>query len=488
MLRQKPKFSIPAKIRHFLRDESGVAAIVFAMALPMLIGAGGMAVDLAQAYNAKNRLSAALDKAALAGGSTDGTEAQIKERVTKFFHANYPTGKIGEVYDLTVLIGNDATVTVTAHSKVETMFMSALGTDYMDIYAESKVKRELAGVEVVLVLDVTGSMDDALGTTTKIKALKTAVSGSGLKNKQGVTVSSNSSSFLNILFTRISDKNYLKIGIVPFSNTVNVGPYGLGKTPTGATYGTPFVDRPATDNSEGAGYSAYVTPASNIQYQAPATSTTNWWGCIRERASPNDVTDASSPNWGMYRYPKICSSVKNGTCQSWSNQNPNVSCPQSSVVPLMNDKTALVSSVDNLITGGSTYGSVGMAWGYHLITPSAPFTEGVALNDPNWSKTVIFMSDGDNNANSTYSAYGPNSSITDANIDTKFVTACNNMKAEGITIYTISFGTSVSTATKNMFKACASDVSKYFNSTSGTDLSTAFNAIANQLSSLHIVE
>jgi Flp pilus assembly protein TadG len=488
------KKAISAKLKDWLWNEAGVVAIVFAMSLPMIIGAAGLAVDLAQAYNVKNRLADALDKATLAAGSTDGTSSQIQARVSKFFNANYPVGQLGTPYDLNVIIGSDGIVTVSARASVPTTFMSALGLSSIDVYAQSGVKRELAGVEAVLVLDVTGSMNNSLGSVTKITALKNAVYG---------TSATDPNSFLNIVFSRIPDPTYIKIGIVPFSDTVNVGPYGLGVDPTGTAYGTGFVSRPATDD--------YVTPPSNITYKAPASSTTNWWGCITERASPADTNDSSSPNWGMYRYPKICShttqtcthqtctKMKNGVCQtytcdtytstctSYSNNDPNTACTQSMVVPLTSSKSILQNAIKTLIVGGNTYGNVGMVWGYHLMTPAAPFTEGVALNDEKWTKTVIFMSDGDNTVNTTYAAYGANSPLTVANLNSNFLATCNNMKQAGISIYTISFGVNVSSATQTMFSQCASDPGKYFNSTTGTDLGVAFKTIADQLSQLHII-
>lgn len=442
--------------RPFLKANEGAVSLVFALCIPLFISAAGIAVDIAQAYNVKNRLADALDKAALAAGSTTGTTQQVEDRVEKFFTANYPEEDLGTIYYMDVIVGNDNTVTVTAYARVDTVFMNILGQDYIDVSTTAKVKRELAGVEVVLVLDVTGSM-----AGNNIAALKTA-----------------STNFLNIMFSNIDDYDYLKIGLVPFSASVNVGRYGLGQTPTGGYYGSAFVSRPATDD--------YVSPASNINF---GTSSPNWSGCITERAYPLDTNDVSTPNWGMYRYPRICSSYRaNGTCRTYANNNPNTACTQSRVVPMTNSQTTLQSAINGLQTGGNTYGNVGMVWGYHLISPAAPFSEGVAFNDPDWSKTVIMMTDGDNTINSTYSAYGANATLTEADLDNRFLETCTNMKNEGITIYTITFQSGISNATREYFRNCASDTTKYFNAPSNQTLIDAFEEIAHQLSELHIVQ
>lgn len=446
----------------FRKAESGAVAIVFALCIPMFIGAAGVAVDLAQAYNVKNRLGNALDKAALAAGTMTGTEEEVEAKALRFFEANFPDAKLGTPFDVEADI-QDGVVIFSAHARVHTTFMSILGFDYIDVREESEVLREFAGVEVALVLDVTGSM-----AGNNITALKTA-----------------STNFLNIIYDRIEDPAYLKVGIVPFSQSVNVGSYGLGLDPSGNVYGDAFVSRPATDD--------YVSPTSNIQYSSSTsnTVTNSWKGCIRERAYPLDTTDDSTPNWGMYRYPRICSSYySNGSCRSYSNNNPNNGCTNSRIVPLTNNKTILQASINGLVAAGNTHGNVGMAWGWRVLSPEPPFTEGVEYDDPDWSKTVIMMTDGDNLIHPTYSAHGltSTSGMNSDTLDARFSEICQNMKEAGINIYTITFQSGINNATRDIFRACASSPDKYYDAPSNADLIEAFEEIANHLSSLHLVK
>jgi Flp pilus assembly protein TadG len=446
------------RVRRFCGDTHGAIAIVFALCVPMFIAAAGITVDLAQAYNVKTRLSNALDKAALAAGSTPGDTDYIEQQVNRFLAANYPDNRLGETYDIEVTFG-DGTVSVSASARVPTAFMSIFGHDYVEVHQQSTVRRELAGVEVALVLDVTGSM-----AGNNITALKTA-----------------SNNFVNIMFDRISDADYLKIGIVPFSAAVNVGSYGLGKKPDGTDYGTAFVDRPAHDD--------YVSPASNIQYNSGTTGTsTNWRGCVLARDYPLDTTDDASPNWDMYRYPRKCSKYNsNGTCKTWSNSDPNSGCTNSRLIPLTNDEDALHASINSLVASGSTYINVGLIWGWRVLSPTFPFEEGTEYDDPDWSKTVVLMTDGNNEPTSTYSAYGANPGITASDLNDRMLEVCANMKEEGITVYAITFQSGINNATKNLFRQCASDPTKYIDAPSNQDLITAFENIANQLSQLHII-
>jgi Flp pilus assembly protein TadG len=437
-------------MHRFFKDSSAVAAIVFALSVPMIVASAGMAVDLAQAYNVKSRLGNALDKGALAAGSMTGSEAEIQERVERFMDANYPDLRVGDYLEVSVDIV-DGLVNVSGHARVDTVFMTILGKDYIDVYQGTQVRRESAGVEAVLVLDVTGSM-----AGNNIAALKSA-----------------SLNFIDIMFDRIDDYTYLKIGIVPFSASVNVG--------NGLAAG--FVNRPATDE--------YVNPASNIQYSSASSGTTNnWRGCILERSGGADVTDASSPNWEMYRYTRICSNYNaNGTCRTWANNNPNRDCTNARIVPLTNSRSVLDSAINGLTAAGSTYGNVGMVWGWRVISPDPPFTEGTAYDDEMWSKTVIMMTDGDNVVNTTYSAYGAGAAgQTQTTLNNKFSQVCAAMKAQGITVYTITFQSGITDATRAIFRQCASAPDKYFNAPSNESLYTAFQTIANQLSQLHITQ
>lgn len=431
----------------FLRDEAGVSVLVFALTLPIMLAASGVAVDLAQAYNVKVRLSNALDKAALAAGTMSGSDQDIQDRIRLFVEANYPDRSLGNAINIEAVV-NEMSITVTADAQVDTMFMRIFGYDDITVSEESEVIRELSGVEVVLVLDVTGSM-----AGNNIKALKTA-----------------STSFLNIMFGRISNTDYIRVGIVPFSNSVNVGAYGLNDG---------FVVRPATDD--------YISPASSIKYSSSNGTTNDWKGCILERAYPLDTTDDENPDWRMYRWFRTCTRTRNGVCTTWSG-NPNDQCPNSRLVPLTSDQSTLQSTIDNLATGGNTYGNVGMVWGWRVISPTPPFTQGAEYDDPDWSKAVIMMTDGDNTMHPTYSVYGATAShsIDENDLDDRFAEVCRNMKEEGITVYTITFQSGISNATRQIFRECATSPDYYYNAPTNNELVAAFERIANQLSQLHL--
>lgn len=423
------------QMNDYLRHNAGALSVAFAIAMPVVIGAAGVAVDLSMANMVKQRLSNAIDSAALAAAATAGgssTEA-ITAKVQQFFYQNYPASKIGTTYDLVVGISGDD-ITVSAKSRYDTTFAKFLGVDELIVSAKTTVTKEILGLEVAMVLDVTGSMS----TNNNIGALKTAAT-----------------NFLNTLCSNSACSSLVKIGIVPFANTVNVGPYGLGKNPSGSTYDTAFVNNP---------YNKTFNQSNSNQ----------WWGCILERSSPEDTQNSTSSwKWSMYTNPS--GGINNG-------------CNKSYLLPLTSVYGTIKSKISSLAASGNTLSNIGMVWGYRLLSPEAPFREGSAWGDVTVKKVAILMTDGDNNIGGSYSAYGNWSTLklTDRNLDEKLATTCQNMKNDGITIYTITFTSGIDETSKGYFKNCASSLDKYYDAPSQASLLSAFEQIARELSNIHI--
>lgn len=422
-------------ITHYLRQSVGALSVAFALAMPVVIGAAGVAVDISMAHMVKQRLSNAIDAAALAAAATAGGSgaAAITAKVQQFFYQNYPIDKIGTTYDLIVTVSGDD-ITVSAKSKYDTTFARFLGVDELIVSARTTVTREILGLEVAMVLDVTGSMS----TNNNIGALKTAAT-----------------NFLNTLCSNSTCSSLVKIGIVPFANTVNVGPYGLGKNPSGSTYDTAFVSNPGNKTFN-------------------QSSSTQWWGCILERSSPQDTQNYGS-NWKWNMYTNSVSGLNNG-------------CNKSYLLPLTNVYGTIKAKITSLAASGNTLSNVGMVWGYRLLSPEAPFREGAAWHDVTVKKVAILMTDGDNNIGNAYSAYGEWSTLrlTDRNLDTKLATTCQNMKNDGVTIYTITFTSGIDATSKGYFKNCASSTDKYYDAPTQANLLSAFEQIARELSNIHI--
>jgi hypothetical protein len=68
--------------------------------------------------------------------------------------------------------------------------------------------------------------------------------------------------------------------------------------------------------------------------------------------------------------------------------------------------------------------------------------------------------------------------------DAQLLATCNAAKAEGITIYTIGFETSASSAAT--MRSCASSPAHHFDA-NGLNLSDAFSAIAREIAKLRLI-
>lgn len=434
------------------RDRRGVIAVIFALAIVPMIAAGGAAIDISRAYLVRQRLGFAVDAAGLAVGSSSGTEAELNLVMRRYFEANYPAGEIGVPATPTMTIV-DNVVTVSASAEVDATLMQVVGVHTITVSASTQVIRETKGLDVVLVLDNTGSMSGS-----RLTALKSA-----------------SRAFTEILFGDQATPELLQIGIVPFNTTVNIG--------TGMR--TPYTRGPG-----------------NAQY-SPDT----WGGCVEARAdrtprrdSTDDWVENNAHKWRRYLYPSD-SSQNNWPSLSGDRgqfRGPNKECPVA-LLPLTNVKADVLAKIDQMEANGFTHINIGAVWGWRVISPAEPFTQGRPYGDPEFNKAVVVMTDGENaiqSTSGTYGAYGEpddhsstlgtsssGAKVTELNARTLEV--CTAMKALGIIVYTITFQVGSNSA-RNLMRDCATDAGKYFDSPSNAELERSFRAIGAQLSNLRI--
>ena len=164
-----------------------------------------------------------------------------------------------------------------------------------------------------------------------------------------------------------------------------------------------------------------------------------------------------------------------------------------------------------MVATGNTNVAMGAIWGWHAVSPNAPFADGVAYGAKNVSKVMVLLTDGDNvmsessNPNdSTYSGYGyvwqkrlknaSNVSLDAGStagqrrdaMDSRQTKVCTNAKAKGVIIYSIGVG--VSTHSKAILQACATSTDKYYDVTNSAQLSAVFDAIAGSIQNLRIAK
>ena len=94
--------------KSFLRDQSGIVAMIVVLSLVMIGGATALAVDVGYLYSLRNQLQAAADSAALAGASQlSVSDAEVLAKAKEYAGRNLPASEHGTVLaDADVVIGN----------------------------------------------------------------------------------------------------------------------------------------------------------------------------------------------------------------------------------------------------------------------------------------------------------------------------------------------------------------------------------------------
>jgi Flp pilus assembly protein TadG len=210
-------------LARLFRDRRGnTLAIVGAAMIPLaaMIGSG---VDMSRAYMAKTRLQSACDAAALAGRrvmQNDSLGTNVEPEARRFFHFNFPkttsngvtTGpyQTAEIVNPTVTRPASGTVRVSASTTIPTSVMRMFGFTTLPLSVTCDAALNFVNTDVMLVLDVTGSMGDSLNGTTKIVSMRDAVM--ALYDELAPTQTQLQANGLR-----------LRYGVVPYSSTVNVG-------------------------------------------------------------------------------------------------------------------------------------------------------------------------------------------------------------------------------------------------------------------------
>ncbi len=528
-------------LRRLLVEQRGAVAAIMGLAIIPLFAVVGLAIDTGRGYMLKSKLSYAIDAAGLAGGRAFDTDLR-EEDIAMFFEANFPTGYMGSE----LLPGNpivtfdDANnrIIIEATATLPTRFMSVAGIQEFEVSARTVIQRELQGMELVLVMDNTGSMRSG----GKIDAMKDAAA-----------------ELVNILYGDRDEVDDFYVGLVPYAATVNIGS-----------------DR-----------TAWLTG-----YDADDYEPTTWKGCVEAREYPNDSNDAlpEVESWSPFLWestlrkywsngyhgsnnpavndangdgldddgnpfplggdnewdpagPESALKLDNDLYQN-EGTGPNLGCPPA-ITPLVTSKATVLAAIDDMGPWhrGGTMANLGLAWGWRVLSPQwrgrwggdTPDELPLDYHAPNMHKVIILLTDGNNEwydwpgtndsdcgnrspykgvpgknsyasspcntyksmfPGADYTAYGrlnegrlgtTSNSGANAVINDRMLELCEAMKAQDIIMYTITFQVSSAT-TQNLYRSCATDADHYFNSPSNSQLEEAFEQIADELSNLRIAE
>ena len=181
---------------------------------------------------------------------------------------------------------------------------------------------------------------------------------------------------------------------------------------------------------------------------------------------------------------------------------PANNCPTESKKFQTWSPTAFKNYVNDMTIGGNTYHDIGLLWGGRIMSPTGIFASLNAPANLTIERHMVFMTDGGTNViNDDYSAYGihwydrrqtqdgsaPSNTTLNSTVDARTAALCKAIKNKNITLWVVSYGESIDTATNARLSACATP-GKFIEATSVTALVSEFKAIAAEISALRLTQ
>lgn len=311
----KGRHALPAATRAFRRDEHGGATIMALVFFLIMIAAGGIAVDMMRYEMKRAQIQSTLDSAVLASaGAPYGSDHRAI--IEDYFRvANMSDYLAAENEEDIVVTVNSASVTAKADMTMSTYLMKLSGIKELRNTGGSTAVRKVPKLEVVLVLDVSGSM----GSNSKLVNLKKAA-------KEFVT------SLLN--------------GSEPGNTVISVVPFSWSVSPSVEMFSALAVDR-------------------KHEYST----------CIRFKENDHSHASLATGNSGFSSGQPLDQMIYTslyGTFDNFGSSNYR-SCyadDYMEILPFSVSESDLHAKIDSLKASGNTSGNQGMIWGAALLDPS----------------------------------------------------------------------------------------------------------------------
>ncbi|MGI9401019.1 MAG: pilus assembly protein TadG-related protein [Rhizobiaceae bacterium] len=528
-------------VHEFLRNRRGNFAMTLAIAIIPVVMSAGIAVDYSSVSRQQFRLQNAVDAATLAAGKEMATmkDKQVKSAVRKFLKANLDADDFKQIRRTKIKIDrkNNA-LEVAARAKMPANFGPIIGIKTLPYGAIASTGLAMGSLEAVLVLDNTGSMS----VDGKIDALKNAstnfvnnildLAGNGDSAKIGIVPFAE---YVNV-GTDKAGQPWLQLThdaaegecipdqpTPPSSTCTNTTPNvsidgsslngsGLSCTIGGHTLGSGsgfpsgfdidgfFDDIDALNNGSNSSSSCSASSSGSSSSSASCSTTSGgnnngsggsngggnasqkgsfcpetggiWHGCVGSRHHPKNLMD----NGYGDRIPAF-----------YGSEAGYEQCP-TQLVELTDDKQKILGTINAMEATGNTYIPTGLIWGLRVLSSREPFAQAASKSvamKKNIQKALILMSDGENTISKN-----PDSHLHDgsdyAQADAWTAKMCKSIKKQGITLYTLSFGTDISSNTKKLLKKCASSPAYFYDASNGDKLAEAFEDIAVSLTRLYL--
>lgn len=204
-------------LRQILRDRSGNVTAMMAAALFPLLALVGGGVDMGRGYLSQVQLQQACDAGVLAArqrlGATVAVDGEVPEDVgntgQRFFSINFRDGVYGTSNrQFAMTLENDYAISGVASVEVPTTLMRVFGQNSMDISVECEAILNFSNLDVMMVIDTTGSMrhTNSGDTLSRLETLKQTIR-----------------DFYATVEAGKAPNTEIRYGFVPYATNVNVG-------------------------------------------------------------------------------------------------------------------------------------------------------------------------------------------------------------------------------------------------------------------------
>lgn len=405
-------------LKCFAKAEKGTVAVTFALSIIPLFVAAGVAVDMARYTNVHNQMQVALDAGAMAAAAARDKSDGARITIGEVaFKSNLDSGVIETLTTNVKFTISNGVVKGRVDATMPTTLLAAAGISDIDVGTSTEVSiPNNKKAEVALVLDYSGSMGDVAGKEVKYIAMRKAA----IK-----------------LIDDISKDNAdkVKIALVPFSHHVYTS-----------------------------------LPNSMVLGQ---TGSGNWTGCTQDRKYPYNLTDATpdgsnDAKWGQATAPDHASYG----CSGYATH-------KLMIKPLSNDFASLKTQLSAMTPYAYTHVALGVEFGYQVLSPNAPYSEGVSYADKGTNKYMVVLTDGEQ----TEPAFGPSGSRNVAQGNSNLAALCENAKKSGITIITVAYDLDDSSQRARL-RSCASNPDdNFFVADTDASVAQAFQSITAAITS-----
>lgn len=494
--------------RTFLSSTKANVLIITTTAIVPIFLLTGVVIDYSRIQRAQSTLQSGIDSAAVAVVNhptfTKLTQSEAKDIALPYIQRHFRNNQDARLLDINVAIDEaNLSVEITGDVSVNTTFLSGhqknIGqSDTLKGGSTSQVSKTLLNLELVFVLDSSGSM---LGKMSNLRNITKDV--------------------VNQLIPDGAPGANVSIGIVPFSEYVNIGianrnedgvfvpdDYTVTEVGEKCRKEYPNSTRQCTKRTISTTCfenqcipDTYPKQCTRISYDCtkkeevdctgelgeavevckPETKSTAyyWFGCVGSRERPLNVVDDTYTS----RVQGLMSRKDN--------------CPYANILPLTTNKDDINLAIDSLTAYGETYIPTGLIWGWRMLSNKPPLSQ-AAVAEPGLQKVMVLMTDGANSKSMELDTDDGSknnddgkvwdhdeTNVSEANQDMEAL--CQNIKNDGINLYTISFDIADVT-TREMIEDCAGNGGQYYDVKNRVDLAKAFSTIANSLQVVRVVK